>query len=179
MKKQSRQLAILLLMLAVLAIAFFGIRQYNKSQSEKAAADKAEKIVDINKNDIIRFTYDYEGETYTFEKTEDIWRYTGNPDWDMHQNRILAMTNRLAQMEINQTIENVTDLSQYGLSEGYRVFTFETAAESYTFHIGSFNDVTAAYYICRPSESTVYAVPTPLVTSFNRTPEELLAQTDQ
>lgn len=173
MKRQSRQFIVLLALLLVVVVAFFGVMQYNKIQKDNPASTAAERIIDINRDDIIRFSYDYMGEVYTYEKVDGVWRSVDEPGIELHQNKVVAIVSRLAAVEIRQTIENVTDLSQYGLAEGYRTVSFETATESYTLYIGNFNAVTDVYYIYMPSTNTVYTIPTMLPGSIERTPEDL------
>lgn len=179
MKRQSRQFIVLLVLLIVVVVAFFGVMQYNKIQKDNPASEPAERIIDINRDDIIRFSYDYMGEVYTYEKVDDVWHCVDAPDIELYQNKVIAMVSRFAAVEIRQTIENVTDLSQYGLAEGYRVLSYETATESYTLHIGNLNEVTDVYYICMPSANTVYTVPTMLAGSIDRTPQDLAATASQ
>lgn len=179
MKGQSRQFLVLLVLLIIVVVAFFGVMQYNKIQKDNPASTSAERIIDINRDDIIRFSYDYMGEVYTYEKADDVWRCVEEPDIALHQNKVISMVSRFAAVEIQQTIENVTDFAQYGLEEGYRVLTYETATESYTIHIGNQNEVTDVCYICLPSTNTVYTVQTMLVGSISRTPQDLADTTAQ
>lgn len=180
MKKQSKQLLILLGVLVVLAAAFFGLKQYNKVQSEKEteAADADEIVVDEAEEDIIRLTYDYEGETYSFEKEEDTWYYTEDRSVSIAQSFIRNLVYAVAPLEAEQKIENVTDMSQYGLGDSERTIQFETAGTSYIFEIGNYNDVTDVYYISKLSENTVYAVQQGTITVFDKTLEDLIADTE-
>ena len=172
MKKQSKQLVIMAILLLVLVAAFFGLKQYNKGQKEKADSVKAEYLFDLAKEDVTRISYDYQGVRYTFEKGEEGWYYTEDPSLALNQSSMDTMQYRLANMEILQTIENVTDMAQYGL-ENYRTLQCETSSESYTLHIGNYNEISGVYYVSNPSENTVYTVSDQTVLCFSRTPENL------
>lgn len=178
MKKQSRQFIILIAVLAVLAAAFFGLKQYNKIQSEKPEEDDGDTtvLVDINEEDIIRFSYDYNGESYTFEKEDDTWYYAEDPSLSMNQYSINVMVSKLAEVEAIDTVENVTDMSQYGLADPERTIQYETADASYIFWIGDYNSMTSVYYLCVPSETTVYTVSAQMISIFTRTPEEMMEE---
>lgn len=174
MKKQTLQLAILAAAVVILAAALLGIKHYNEVQEQESDAKDTEIIVDINRDDITKFSYEYDGETYAFEKKDDTWYYVDDPSMNLNQNIIGTMLLKLAKLEIVQSIENVTDMSQYGLDKDYLTFEYETADKSYILHIGSRNSMTGVYYMAMPSETTVYAMEArALVGSFERTPEDM------
>lgn len=174
MKKQPLQLAVLVAAVVILAAAFFGIKHYNDAQEQKSDTKDTEIIVDINRDDIIKFSYEYDGGTYAFEKKDGTWYYVDDPDMNLNQTVIDAMLQKLARLEIVQSIEDVTDMSQYGLDQDYLTFAYETADKSYILHIGSRNSVTGVYYMAMPSETTVYMIEYySLLGSFERTPEDL------
>lgn len=173
MKKQSKQLSILLIMLAALAAVFLGLKQYNKAQSEKAEEDTAEKIYDVEKDDIVRFTYDYNGERYTFEKEDDTWYYAEDHSLNIKQYQISNMLSKVAPLLAEMKIESVTDMAQYGFEESNRTIQYETEGDSYFFEAGDYNKVSDVYYIRQSSEDVVYAVSAATVTIFNKSLEDL------
>lgn len=174
MKKQPLQLAILMAVVVVLAAALFGIKHYNDAQAQASNTKGTELVVDINSDDIIQFSYDYDGENYAFEKKDGTWYYVEDPALNLNQTLISSMLLKLAKLEVVQSVENVTDMSQYGLDKDYLIFEYATADKSYVFHIGSRNPVTGVYYMAMPSETTVYMTEYySLLGSFERTPEDL------
>lgn len=179
MKKQKIQMLVLLAILVVLAAGFLGIRQYNQMQSEEPQEETGITVVDIAAEDIVRFSYDYEDVTYTFEKEEDTWYAAEDHSLNLVQTSVNSMITDVAPFIAEQVIENVTDMSQYGLAQPARTISFETASESYIFYVGDFNDVSSVYYLCRPSETTVYVVPALTVNRFNRTLEELVEEEEE
>jgi len=78
MKKQKRQLVILLAVLVILAGAVPGVRYFMEKREAKEAQEAAEQkgdvIIDAAYEDVVKFSYDYEGVNYTFEKEEESWR---------------------------------------------------------------------------------------------------------
>ncbi len=127
MKKQPKQLIILLVILVILAAGFLGVRQYNKSQSNKSEEDAETPIVAVDAEAIVKISYDYEGVTYTMEKMENIWYDADDHSRNLIQYRIKSMADVLASLSATQVIESVTDMNQYGLAEGDRTIGFETA----------------------------------------------------
>ena len=181
MKKKKRQMIEMLLALVVLAAVFLGLRQYNKNESAdtSAAEDTDETVLDVYYDDITNFSYVYEGETYSFEKEEDTWYYTGDHSLNLNQNRIKAMLLKVAPLKVNQVIENVTDMSQYGLANPERTIQYETADRSVIINVGNLNSMTSQYYIAFPSEMKVYVVATNVVTGFNYTLDDLVEETTE
>lgn len=177
MKKQQRQLFILIGVLVVLLCAFLGLKQYNKVQADKPAAEE-EKIlvIDAAAEEVTQLAYDYEGEDCVFEKEEDTWYAAQDHSLNIKQTRIASMVNGIAPLEASQAIENVTDLAQYGLTEPQRTITVETAAKSYILHVGDKNDLTSSYYVCFPSTSTVYVVSATDINRFNYGLDELVEE---
>ena len=169
----------MLLALVVLAAAFLGIRQYNKNASSATSTteDTQETVLDVNSDDITSFSYVYEGEPYAFEKEDDTWYYADDHSLNLNQERIKAMILKVAPLKADQVIENVTDMSQYGLANPERTIQYETADRSVIINVGNLNSMTSQYYIAFPSEMKVYVVATNVVTGFNYTLEDLAEET--
>lgn len=180
MRKQSGQLLILLGVLVVLAAALIGLKQYNQVRSERETelTDAGEMVVDVSEEDIVKLKYDYEGETYSFEKKEDTWYNTEDSSVSIIQSVITNMVYAVAPLEAEAKIENVSDMSQYGLGDSGRTIQFETAGASYIFEIGNYNAVTDVYYISKLSENTVYAVKQSTITVFDKSLEDIVADTE-
>ena len=181
MKKKQRQMIGMLLALVVLAAVFLGIRQYNKNTASATSTteDTQETVLDVNSDDITSFRYVYEGETYAFEKEDDTWYYTDDHSLNLNQDRIKAMILKVAPLKADQVIENVTDMSQYGLADPERTIQYETADRSVIINVGNLNSMTSQYYIAFPSEMKVYVVATNVVTGFNYTLEDLVEETTE
>ena len=181
MKKKQRQMIGMLLALVVLAAVFLGIRQYNKNASSATSTteDTQETVLDVISDDITSFSYVYEGETCAFEKEDDTWYYVDDHSLNLNQDRIKAMILKVAPLKADQVIENVTDMSQYGLADPERTIQYETADRSVIINVGNLNSMTSQYYIAFPSEMKVYVVATNVVTGFNYTLEDLVEETTE
>lgn len=177
MKKQQRQLFVLVGVLVVLLCAFLGLKQYNKAQADKPV-EEDEKIfvIDAAEEDVTQLAYDYEGENCAFEKEEDTWYAAQDHSLNIKQTRVTSMVNGIAPLEASQVIENVTDLAQYGLTEPQKTLTVETAAKSYILYVGDKNDLTSSYYVCFPSTSSVYVVSATDINRFNYGLDELVEE---
>ena len=86
---------------------------------------------------------------------------------------------KVAPLKADQVIENVTDMSQYGLADPERTIQYETADRSVIINVGNLNSMTSQYYVAFPSEMKVYVVATNVVTGFNYTLEDLVEETTE
>lgn len=75
MKKQKIQFIVILIVLAVLIAATFGMKWYNKNKEEEKTAEEEASTIYISKVDvdtITAFSYEVDHVTYTFTKDGDI-----------------------------------------------------------------------------------------------------------
>lgn len=178
MKKQRKQLIILAAVLVLLAASVPCIRYFTKKQEEKAAeAQKAEEdakvLLDAAYEDVVKFSYDYEGKNYAFQKTEDTWHAVEDSSLNIKESSMKSMLSGVTPLYVQQTIENVTDFSQYGLDQPERTIAYETASASYILYVGDYNSLTGTYYVSMPSEAKVYVVEQTVVTRFSQTYEDV------
>lgn len=174
MKKQKRQILILIILLAILGAAFFLIRVRNQKEAEKPQEeDTAQvKILELVSDDIVALSYDCDGETYSFEKKDDVWYLVGEPDRNLTQTTVKAFAMQFCPMEASQVIQSVTDVSQYGFSEeSVRKVSASTADATYTILVGDENELTDSYYVMLPDSQDVYVVDSYVISRFDRTPD--------
>ena len=175
MKKQKKQMLLLLVVLVLVIAALVGLRAYNDYEANKEAEVEGDVIIDMEYMETEILTYDYEGETYSLERIDDVWYVKGDRTQNVKQYRIKAMLSAVAPLVAEQTIENVTYFSMYGLDEPRKTITFGDDIEQYTMYVGDMNSMTSTYYISLDlNSSTVYAVDTACVTRFNYALEDLI-----
>lgn len=178
MKSQSRNFIILVIVLAALAAGYFFLVRYNERQEQQESEQpEGETLVNIDRDDILRFSYVYDGVTYGFEKTEDgTWASDTDPSLNLIQSRLNTMAGKFIYLSAKNTFTDVTDMSQYGLDDPANVLHWETAQGDYTYCVGDYNSMGSVYYICEPDSSTVYAVTASLGTGFSYSLEDLVEQ---
>lgn len=174
MKKQKIQLIILLVVLVLAGGGYFGLKVYNDAQRTLGIAPKGDRLFNIKKDDVIEFHFDHDGVDYTYVKVDGTWYPSTDLTLDIVQSRMMAASDRFANLATQATIEGVTDFEQYGLDEPTKKFGFKTADASYEFLVGNQNRVTSHYYICEPGSDTVYTVEAINVTQFGFTVEDVI-----
>lgn len=177
MSPEAKAMTILTLVLVVLVSVLSLVKVYSGGVDDIGTED-AEVLVDVATEDIIKFSYDYEGVTYTFEKVDDTWYYAEDHSLNITQYQISNMLSGVAPLEFIMQIDGVEEAAQYGLSESGRMLQYETADAQYTFELGGENQVVDSAYIRRPSDSTVYVVDSSVVTMFNKALEELVDEAE-
>ena len=113
------------------------------------------------------------------QEVDETWYYADDHSLNLNQDRIKAMILKVAPLKADQVIENVTDMSQYGLADPERTIQYETADRSVIINVGNLNSMTSQYYIAFPSEMKVYVVATNVVTGFNYTLDDLVEKTTE
>jgi len=179
MKKQQKQLILLLLALLFLVGGYFGLKYYNENAVEEAPVEEVEYVVEIPKDSVQRISYLYEDQEYSFVKEGEDWVYEADPAVQLDSYYLDLMQDRCEGMKAVEKIEKVTDMSQYGLAEPDRYFSFETDDAAYTFYIGDRNTVSMGCYICEPEGDTIYMVDHLVSTSFSKTLEDLIEEEEE
>lgn len=90
MRKQKVQMVVLVAVLTLLIGGYFLLQQYNKKQAEKEEENKIQ-VAEIDADAIEAFSYQLDGETLSFTKTDDNWSYDQNTELHMDNDRITSM----------------------------------------------------------------------------------------
>ena len=180
MKKQKIQFIILLIVLAVLIAATFGMKWYNKNKEEEKAAEEEVATIYISKVDtdsITAFSYEVNQVTYSFTKNGDSWTYDGDTSIDIDADAINTMLDTFSSLTATDEI-TYDDLSDFGLDNPTDLVTYTTADGSTTIYVGNKNDMLGSYYVMTGEDSKVYLTETSLADKFSKTIEELTVTED-
>lgn len=177
MKKQKKQLILLVILLVVLCGAYFGAEAYNKHAEQKEAdAELAGKkyLVQVDAADITAISYDCNEETCSFVKEEEVWVAEKDKTLSIKQSELESMAEKLAALEIQDVIEHVTDLAQYGLKEPAKKITFTANGVTREIWQGTYNTMASVYYVCDAADtSVVYTVGTTALIGFHYSLDDL------
>ena len=173
MKKQARQMIVLAVVFMILGISYLALRGYQEKLADQAAVDERVALKQLSEEDIIRISYYYEDENYTFEKRDDKWYSTSDPDLSLKQYPFSTMVSYLSELRVEDSVGKVTDMAPYGLDEPQMTVKFETGQESCTVLIGDYNSMAEGYYICLEGEDTVHLVASAFKTVFSYDLERL------
>lgn len=161
MKKQQKQLVILVGVLAVCLLGYFGIGYYNDRQAEKEAEKNAQEIIyvtDFDYADVTAFSYIYEDVTYSYTKNGEDWFYDGDTSLDMDESEVKTILYYVGCVVAEEKLTEYSDLSTYGFEEPTNIITVMVNGEELVIKIGAKNEMLDLYYLIVEGDSNLYLV---------------------
>ncbi len=179
MNKQKRQILILGLALLILGVAFFLLQRQAPTAEETADSETETvakyEITYISADLIDRFVMENEEGTLEFVKKDGEWVYAADPSVRLGSGAVSRKVNSVRILKGNDCVENVEDLSQYGLDPAkIRVTISGSDLEPITVCIGDLNASVNKCYLCLEGENTVYTFGTSILDEFDGGLEEML-----
>lgn len=159
MKKKGLPLLIGIVVLVFLTVAYVILVKHNTETVEEVE-DTTVKMFDLENEDVatLRFTLDGKEETFTLEG--DTWSLASDAAFEVDSSKMSTLLDTVTGMAASRKLENVTDLSEYGLDEPVQTLVLTMADGTvYTICWGGTNDVTGDDYVyIKEKESVVYTV---------------------
>lgn len=179
MKKQKKQLIVMLLVLALLAVGYVLLQRYNASKEKENATDTTEQLFDqfgneTDSSQVTELSYYVEGELCSFIKEGDVWKAKEDKELTIKQSTVNTMVSSVVGTYIVSRLEYVTDLSQYGLEEPANTITLKVAGTEHVIKVGDSNDLTFYLYLQMDDSDTVYVVSSGISNSFNQSLDDLV-----
>lgn len=177
MKKKGLPLLIGIVALVLLVVLYVMLVRHN-TKTEEEAEDTTVKVFDLESEDVasVRFTLDGEEETFTLE--DDTWSLASDAAFEVDSSKMTTLLDTVTAMAATRTLENVTDLSEYGLDEPVQTMVLTMADGTvYTICWGSTNDMTGDDYVyIKETESVVYTVDYTVLDALGETIEDYRAE---
>ena len=175
MSKQAKKLLAMVCLLIVLIGSYFLVKYIQENKANDNADEILEIVlVDTVKDDVNKLSYEYEGETYSFEKVDGTWYDVNDHSKTIEQFKITNMVSMLSPLKASQQIDDVTDMSQFGLANPAMTISWETANSSNKILVGNYNSISDVQYICFESDDTVYTTTSSTVHVFKKTWDDLV-----
>lgn len=173
MKKQKKQLAVLLILLAVCVLGYVLLNRYQeKKEEEEAEENAAETVFTTDTEKITQFSYMADGVTYHYVKSEDTWTCEEEPELELDGTQILTLLSNLAEITCDEVLTEVEDYDTYGFNDPSNVIEFQTEdGESYSITIGDYNQTAYCYYYMTNLSENVYVGNAYVCTAFMQTPD--------
>lgn len=178
MKKKGIQLVLLLVVAGILAAGFLILNSKNRAEEEKKRQEEEEEeqfyvedgelIYSFDYEDMKQMAFTYEGNTYSFTKTDGGWVYDGDPDFPIHQVFMEAKAARLAEIYVEREIQGTeTSKQDFGLEnpEVSVTLTLEDG-QAYTFLVGERNETADGYYMYDESAGKYYLMDGRFIVAF-------------
>lgn len=177
MKKQKKQLIIVLILVVLCVGAYIGVRIFNSSQEEKEK-EKAEAavthVLQLEAEKVTGIEYTYRGETVTLVRNGDSWYCEQDDSKDLDTASIETMLSALLDVTSERLIADVKNPAEYGFDEPELELTVTAGDEVHTLTFGLFNDILAGYYIAADSDTAnVYLVGTTVHNAFAKSLDDI------
>ena len=174
MKKQKIQLLALGVILVLVLIAFLVLRHRQETESESDQEYTSYSVLSLSEDEPGCFTVINEGEIFVFMKGEDGWESEGRTADMLNQDTLEAMLAQVVSLRADDRIEDVSDLSEFGLMQP-QVSVILTMADGteYQLAFGDYNEMMGVYYLGLNNSNVVYTTPLNIKGSFQITWEEL------
>ena len=168
--KKSTKLVSAVVVLVVLGGVYVGLNTYvskeEKTESSSEEESKAE-VFSVKTDDIKSLGFIVDKKAVTFEKKDDSWVKKDETAFPVNQTTLDSAASAIETVEADRVLEDVEDLTEYGLDSPSNTVTVDTADGTTKFNIGDENTSTNQYYISRDDDdSTVYVVAADTVSPF-------------
>lgn len=159
MNRKKKQMLLLIGVLLVLVIAYFGIQVMTKHQEKKAKEEKeASTIYVTDMDDVSVINYDVGDGTKTFEKQDGNWVYVKDPDFPLDESYPEQIVDTFGKLKAERELDDGDELSDYGLDNPvYRIQLTDADGNKTSVYFG--NDTgDDSYYVTVDDTEKVYTV---------------------
>lgn len=153
--KRAKKLYGLLGILAVICIATFLVMGYQEKQEK--IQESGQTVLELDPDQVQALSWEYEGETLSFRKEEDTWKYEDDDAFPVNQEEIARMLERFRELGAAFIIEDVTDYGQYGLDDPICTIKMETEDQNYEITLGDYSTMDSQRYLSL-GDGNVYLV---------------------
>ena len=168
--KKSTKLVSAVVVLAVLGGVYVGLNTYvSKEEKTESSSEEESKteVFSVKTDDIKSLGFIVDKKEVTFEKKDDSWVKKDETAFPVNQTTLDSAASAIETVEADRVLEDVEDLTEYGLDSPSNTVTVDTADGTTKFNIGDENTSTNQYYISRDDDdSTVYVVAADTVSPF-------------
>ena len=168
--KKSTKLVSAVVVLAVLGGVYVGLNTYvSKEEKTESSSEEESKteVFSVKTDDIKSLGFIVDKKAVTFEKKDDSWVKKDETDFPVNQTTLDSAASAIETVEADRVLEDVEDLTEYGLDSPSNTITVDTDDGTTKFNIGDENTSTNQYYISKDDDdSTVYVVAADTVSPF-------------
>lgn len=195
MNKQKKQFVVVVILMAVCIIGYFGVGKFYKNQEEKESENKeataitAFELKDYEK--ITAFNYIANGTSITLTKDSDgKWHDSSDASVNISKDSVETdMLAKLVSVTAYEKIAKKDDISQYGftiddngnvIAETNTIALTDEDNTTYTLYIGKENPYdTSKYYMMVEGDDNIYLVDSDIQTAFSKNVSDITETTTE
>lgn len=175
MKKQKKQLIILIALLAVMLLALVLVRFLPSDEEEEETVTY--DVTTLDSSEVTALSFTNESGTFSFVKNGEDWQYEEDSTLSIDAEQINTLIGKVSSYQSDNIIENVTDVSVYGLDNPTITINLTTADQTVTIYIGDYNSTSYVYYMCLANDlHTVYTIQSATINSYNNTVDDFIVE---
>ncbi len=143
---KAKKLYILLAVLAVICMAAVIVSTSEKKQ-EKVRSEGITAL-SLDTDSVTALSWEYANNSFAFHKSDDgTWYYDTDAAFPVDQNEIETLLSVFSDFRTDFTIEDVTDLGQYGLEKPTATIRLEAGETAYDISLGDESKMDAQRYV--------------------------------
>lgn len=180
-KKKWMPLLVCVILLVVLFIVYFMLKNQNAKLEEEENADTSIQVLDLTTEDIVSIRFKLDGKEETFTLQDETWILESDNSFEVDGDVLDSLIATITGMTADRKLEAVTDLSEYGLDNPVQTAVLtDKDGNDYTIYWGDANSVTGDDYIyINKQTDIVYTVSYSVAESLNATLEEYRKQEEE
>ena len=175
-KRKKKQLIFIFVCFTVILAAYLGSKYY---QNHLPVDDEEDEIsvLDIDTSLVNEIGITNGEETINLQKDNDTWKCVDDEDFTIDSTKLQVFLDAAGSITSELKIEDVTDMSQYGLDHPSLSISLQWDSNLYTIYIGDRNTVAGGvYYLKINDEDTVYTIENYKYNMLNKTKEDFAAE---
>lgn len=152
-----------ILLILVLLVVYIVLKKQNDTNSEdntEEGTSTSEKLLNFTSEEVTAMSFlDGENEM-NWTHQDNTWTYTEDENFPANSSKLDSSLNLLTNAEINRTLSDAEDLSEYGLSQPQNKITLQTSNDEKTvIYVGNKNSQTGDTYVyLNDHTDTIYTV---------------------
>lgn len=174
-KKKTRNLIILVVAMLICVAGYFAVTNIDFEKEEEVKTISL--FEGITAEDVVAFSYDVDGEVYSYSLINGVWYCDTELSKDLNQDTIASMLAILTDYSSEKSYEVEKEaLGDYGLKDPFKVINFETSdGVTHKLTVGD-NNINSKYYAYKDDESTIYTIDATVNVYFDYTLEDLTVE---
>ena len=131
--KKSTKLVSAVVVLAVLGGVYVGLNTYVSKEEQTESSSEEEnktKVFSVKTEDIKSLEFIVDKKETTFEKKDDSWVKKDETDFPVNQTTLDSAASAIETVEADRVLENVDNLTEYGLDSPSNTLTVDTSDDS-------------------------------------------------
>lgn len=163
MKKKTVKMVLAVVSLAVLCGVYLGVSTYVSKQEEAENSKEEEEqvsVTDASADEIETVKFLIDKKEVTFQRKEEEWVKGNDEAFPVSQDTLNNAVGMLGDLKAERVLDDVSDLSEYGLDSPVNTIVFKTkVGEETSIKIGAKNESVSQYYVKKnEDDEKVYLV---------------------